>query len=84
MYKGRHSASTTIRNRHFRDSCGTAFLQGRLVYFAEVLVGKKLNVVTETIDITSYFTQLCHFALQMSSTAVKVKGSIIRDEMFCS
>lgn len=40
------------------------------------ITGRQLNDVNETIDVTSYFTKPCHFALQKSSTAVTVKGLI--------
>lgn len=64
MYKGSQSTSKNC-NRPIRDS-GTALLQCKLIYF-EVLVGRKLNDVNKIIDVTSYFTKLCHFALQYSS-----------------
>lgn len=64
-------------NRPLHDNCGiTALLQGKMIFFAEIAVVRQLNVVNEIIDVTSYFTKPCYFALQKSSTAVTVKGLI--------
>lgn len=48
-------------------NCGTVLLQGKLMYFAKVLVRRQLNDVNKTVDVTLYFTKLCHLALQKSS-----------------
>lgn len=61
-------------NRLLHNNCGAAFLQGKMIYFAEDLVGRQLNDLDKAIDITSYFTKLRQFALQNSSAAVTVKG----------
>lgn len=50
----------------------TITLQGKMVYFAKISVDRWLKDVNETIDVTLYFTKLCHFSLQKSSTAVTV------------
>lgn len=55
---------------------GSALLPGKLIYFAKILVGRWLNNLNETlIDVTSYFDELYHFALQKSRTAGTLKGS---------
>lgn len=62
------------------DNCGTALLQRKLIFFDKVLVSRLFeNDVNETINVTSYLTKLCHFALQMSSY---LKGSNVTDPTF--
>lgn len=62
------------------DNCGTALLQRKLIFFDKVLVSRLFeNDVNETINVTSYLTKLCHFALQMSSYS---KGSNVNDPTF--
>lgn len=63
--------------RRFPDNIGTVVLKGNSICIAEVLYIENQMTYMKTY-VKSYFSKLCHFALQKGSFAVTVKGSLCR------
>lgn len=59
-----------IEYRLLHDTCSTALLLGKLVYFVKFFFGWQLSAVDYRIVVASFFTKLFQFALWDSSTPV--------------